>query len=261
MVAVWRAMVRTWPARTRIESSCSVPFRPESVKSYEAGAKLDLLDHRVRLNLAGYVMDRKGTQTDFDNVDTRPTLPDGSPNPTFNLHTEETRNAPGISKIRGVEAELTVQPVDKLTMGASYAYTHTRVPPTPNPFLNNIPYQVYVVFTPRHAASGFVDYELPVGGSDAKLRFHLDANYAGSQYSFQSEPVKTDSSFIVNGRIALADIPVTSGGTTATISVWSRNLFNETHIYRRSAANAAILGDYANFNPPRTFGGEVAIKF
>jgi iron complex outermembrane receptor protein len=117
------------------------------------------------------------------------------------------------------------------------------------------------VFTPRNAASGFIDYELPVDGLGARLRFHLDANYADPQYSFQSEPVKTDSSFIVNGRIALADIPVTSGGATATISIWTRNLFNEAHIYRRSAANAAILGDYANFNPPRTFGGEVAIRF
>ncbi|GAO38176.1 putative TonB-dependent receptor [Sphingomonas changbaiensis NBRC 104936] len=236
-------------------------FGPESVRSYEAGAKLDLFDRRVRLNLAGYIMDRKGTQTDFDNVDTRPTLPDGSPNPTFNLHTEETRNAPGISRIRGVEADLTVQPVDNLTMGASYAYTYTRVPPTPNPFLNNAPFQVYTVFTPRNAASGFIDYEVPVAGNGARLRFHLDANYADPQYSFQSEPVKTDSSFIVNGRIALADIPVNGSGTTATLSVWTRNLFNETHIYRRSAANAAILGDYANFNPPRTFGGEVAIRF
>ena len=47
--------------------------------------------------------------------------------------------------------------------------------------------------------------------------------------------------------------------TRATLSVWTRNLFDETHIYRRSNANAAVLGDYANFNPPRTFGLEVSI--
>ena len=92
------------------------------------------------------------------------------------------------------------------------------------------------------------------------MRLHLDANYADPQYSFQAEPVRTDSSFIVNGRVALADVHV---GSTArvTFSVWSRNLLNETHIYRRSAANAAILGDYANFNPPRTFGAEVGFQF
>ena len=46
-----------------------------------------------------------------------------------------------------------------------------------------------------------------------------------------------------------------------TFSLWSRNLLNETHIYRRSAANAAILGDYANFNPPRTYGIEASVAF
>lgn len=237
-------------------SQTFTPFGPEAVKSYEVGAKMDLLDNRVRLNLAGYIMDRTGTQTDFDNVDTNPQ------SPTFNLHTEETRNAPSTSKIRGIEADLTVRPVDNLTLGAAYAYTHTKVPPTANPFLLGNPlFPVYVVFTPRNAASGFMDYDLPVSGNGTKLRLHMDANYADPQYSFQAESVKTDASFIVNGRIALVDIPLTSGGTLATVSLWSRNLFNETHIYRRSAANAAVLGDYANFNPPRTFGGDVTIKF
>jgi iron complex outermembrane receptor protein len=90
---------------------------------------------------------------------------------------------------------------------------------------------------------------------------HLDGNYAGRMYSFQAEPVLTDSSFIVNGSIALAHIPLNNGATTATLSLWSRNLLDEAHIYRRSAANAGVLGDYANFNPPRTFGFEATVKY
>jgi iron complex outermembrane receptor protein len=230
-------------------------FGPEEVKSYEIGAKTDLFDNRVRLNVAGYIMDRTGTQTDFDNVDTNPT------SPTFNLHTEETRNAPGTSKIRGVEAELTLRVTDELTLGASYAYTHVTIPPTPNPFLGNALFPVFVVFTPPNAASAFADYEWPLGNGGMSARFHLDANYADATYSFQAEPVKTDSSFIVNGRIGLSDIPVGSFGQTLTLSLWARNLFDETHIYRRSAANAAVLGDYANFNPPRTFGLEGTVRF
>ena len=80
-------------------------FDPESVKAFEIGSKMDFFDHLARLNLAAYLMDRKGTQIDFDNVDTTP----GSP--TLNLHTEETRNAAGTSKIKGLEADLTVRPV------------------------------------------------------------------------------------------------------------------------------------------------------
>ncbi|VVT15192.1 TonB-dependent receptor [Sphingomonas sp. EC-HK361] len=243
-------------------SATFLAFGPESVKSYEVGAKMDLLDHRVRLNLAGYIMDRKGTQTDFDNVDTNPYLPGTTtPNPTFNLHTENTANAPGTSKIRGAEADLTVRATDNITLGASYAYTYTKVPPTPNPNLGNVLYQVYTVYTPRNAASGYVDYSVPVSGNGTALRAHLDAAYADPQYSFQNEATRTDRSFVVNGRLALADIPVTASGTKMTLSLWSRNLLNTTYIYRRSNANDAVLGDYGNFNPPRTFGAEIGVAF
>ncbi|WP_343526061.1 TonB-dependent receptor [Sphingomonas sp.] len=230
-------------------------FGPEAVKSYEIGSKMDLFDRRVRLNLAGYIMDRTGTQIDFDNVDTNPS------SPTYNLHTEETRNAPGKSKIRGIEADVTTNPVEGMTVGASYAYTYTNVPATPNPFLNNALTQVFVVFTPRNAASAYVDYEVPLPGSEAKVRFHLDGNYADPVYSFQNETTRTDKSFVMNGRIALADLPLTGNGTKMTVSLWSRNLLNNTYIYRRSAANAATLGDYANFNPPRTIGLEGTVRF
>ena len=54
-------------------------FGPETVKAYEIGAKTDLFDHLARLNLAAYLMDRKGTQIDFDFVDTDSWQPDAQP--------------------------------------------------------------------------------------------------------------------------------------------------------------------------------------
>ncbi len=247
-------------------------FGPESVKSYEIGAKMDFLDHRARLNLAGYIMNRSNTQFDFDLFDTSAT------SPTNGSHIEQTQNA-GDTKIRGIEADLTLKPTRELTLTGSYAYTYWKAPSAVNPLTGGLPQQLYIVYTPTNAASGAIDYVLPVpvaGG--ANLRFHLDGNYASSQYSFQLEPTKTDPSFVVNGRIALADIQM-KNGSTVTLSVWSRNLLDHTYIYRRSNANSSpvlnygangalvstnyggILGDYANFNPPRTIGGEVSVKF
>ncbi len=248
-------------------------FGPETVKSYELGAKMDFLDKRVRLNLAGYIMDRTGTQIDFDYIDPNPCLPGSNPcipNPNVNVHTQNTANASGITKIRGFEADLTIRPVTGLTLGASYAYTYTNVPATPNPNPDppGVPAgtvhgkltQVFIVYTPKNAASAYLDYEIPVGSS-TKVRFHIDANYSDPYHSFDSEALLTDSSFIVNGRLALADIPLTSAGNKLTVSLWSRNLFNEQHIYRVDNANAKTLGYYANFNTPRTFGLEGTIKF
>ena len=247
-------------------SSSFRQFAPESVKAYEIGAKTDLLDHRLRVNVAAYIMDRTGTQIDFDFVDTRATLAGGIANPFFNKHTEETVNVAGKSRIKGIEVEVTAQPTDGLRLGASYAYTDVKVPPVANPIAESpatfgVITQVFTVFTPKNALSGFLDFDTPVSANDTRLRFHLDANYAGRQYSFQSEDVQTDSSFIVNGSIALADIPLTTSGVRGTLSVWARNLLNEAHIYRRSNANAALIGDYGNISPPRTFGLEGTVSF
>lgn len=247
-------------------------FGPEAVKSYEIGSKMDFWNHKARLNLAGYIMDRTNTQFDFDYFDTN-----GS-SPTNGSHIEQTINA-GNSKIRGVEADLTVAPVQGLTLTGSYAYTYWRAPSAVNPLTPGAPpQQLYIVYTPRNAASGAIDYNVPIGNGDATVRFHLDGNYASSQYSFQLEPTKTDASFIMNGRVALADIAV-SDHNKVTFAFWVRNLLDTTYIYRRSAANSSpvynygangqlistsyggILGDYANFNPPRTWGVEATVRF
>ncbi len=245
-------------------------FGPEAVKSYEVGAKMDFLDHKARLNLAGYIMDRSNTQFDFDQFDTSAT------SPTNGAHIEQTQNA-GTSKIRGIEADLTLRPTRDLTLSASYAYTYWRAPSAINSITGGLPQQLYIVYTPNNAASGAIDYNVPLNVGDASVRLHLDAAYASSQYSFQLEPTKTDASFVVNGRLALADIAVVNNNKV-TVAVWSRNLLNRTYIYRRSAANSSpvlnyngttlvstgyggILGDYGNFNPPRTFGLEVSAKF
>jgi len=154
-----------------------------------------------------------------------------------------------------------------------------KIPAAPFPFTGNpdvpqgSPFPVYVVFTPPTAASAYIDYTAPLG--KMTLKAHLDANYADAQYAFQAEfadispttklvkqvAVKTDSSFVVNGNVTLADINMGNGDTTASLSLWSRNLLNEEHIYRISAANRGTIGDYANFNPPRTYGVELRVKY
>lgn len=238
-------------------------FGPEHVKSYEIGAKTEFLDRRVRFNLVGYMMDRENSQFDFDFY-----IPQS--NGTV-LHTLETVNAAGTTKIRGIEADLTVRPTDNLTIGASYAYTYWKVPPTPNPLVAGNPLQpLFLVYTPPHAFSANADWTLPLSSSsDMALKFHVDANYSDPHYSFDNEPVLVDSSFLVNARLSVADIPMTDNGQTLTVALWARNVFNESHIYRRSNANRnpidgaynTVVGDYANFNAPRTFGVEATVSF
>jgi iron complex outermembrane receptor protein len=249
-------------------------FGPEDVRSYEVGIKTDLLDHRVRFNLAGYIMDRDDSQVDISSI---------QPFNGANFNNLVTINAPGTTRIRGLEADLTVNPVEGLTLTAAYAYTWTRIPAvlitysataggvtTSTSILQNF----YIVFTPRNAATASIDYRVPVG--NATLRLHLDGNHAQATQSFDQFATKNDSSLLFNGRISLADIPMGGSGQRLAIALWGRNLFDEQHVYRRDPSNSLpgapttsvtagsinnVLGDYGNFNAPRTFGVEASVNF
>ena len=215
-------------------------FNPEDVKAYEVGMKAEFLNRRVRLNLAGYIMDRKDSQVDISSIQTAA----GS-----NVNVLRTINAPGNTRIRGIEADLTARPVTVLTLTASYAYTYTRIPPVA--IVNSVTVggvttstsafqNFYIVFTPRNAASGSIDYEVPVGGGDTRVRFHLDANYAQSTQAFDQFALKADPSFIVNGRVALADIALGSSTSKVTFALWGRNLLNKVPKSVQDAMKADI---------------------
>jgi iron complex outermembrane recepter protein len=259
-------------------------FNPEDVKNYEIGFKTDFWDRKARFNVAAYMMDRKGSQVDLSTI---------QPTATGNFNNLVTFNAPGTTKIKGVEADLTLRPIDGLTLGVSYAYTKTDIPLVPVTYReftsagvptgnsNTTPQKFYVVYTPRNAASGSLDYEIPVGNSEARLKFHIDANYSQATQSFDQFVTKADESFIVNGRLGLLDLGV--GETKLNIGLWSRNILNNQLVYRRDPSNSGpavqsnavagvanitrignnsgIYGDYGNFNMPRTVGIDMSVKF
>jgi iron complex outermembrane recepter protein len=250
------------------------PFNPEDVKSYEVGLKSDFWDHKARFNLAGYIMERKNSQVDISSI---------QPTATGNFNNLVTINAPGITKIRGIEADLTIKPVDGLTLSASYAYTYTKIPPilitatagTPA-LTTSVLQNFYIVFTPRNAASGAIDYALPVGSDGTALKMHVDGNYSQATQAFDQFATKNDASFIVNGRLSLTDIPLSDAGQKLTVGLWCRNLFDKQYIFRRDPSNSLpgapttsvttgsinnLLGDYGNFNAPRTFGVEAKVSF
>lgn len=260
-------------------------FNPEDVKNYEVGLKADLFDRHARINIAAYMMDRRGSQVDLSTI---------QPTATGNFNNLVTFNAPGTTKIRGIEADITVKPVEGLTLDASYAYTYTDIPLVPVTYKEftaagvptgnstTVPQKFYIVFTPRNAASGSIAYELPVGDNGMRVKLHMDANYSQATQSFDQFATKADASFLVNARLSILDIPM-GNGPKLNLGLWSRNLFNEQHVYRRDPSNSlpsvqsnaaagvanitrignngGILGDYGNFNMPRTFGIDASIQF
>jgi iron complex outermembrane receptor protein len=246
LYAKWGQAYRAGGANARSLTYRS--FGPEEVQTVEAGLKAEFLDRRARLNLAAYSTRYTDVQIDFNRL----TFVGGR-----NIGTIETVNAPGTAKIKGFEADLTVKPIDGLTLNAAYAYTDAKFPRAPNPFAGNALTTVYTTYTPEHAWSASLDYERPMG--EARLVFHIDANGAGGYHALSSEVTLTEDSFIVNGRVAVADIPL-QNRARLTVSLWSRNLFNEEHVFV-VLANSALGGLTGIYNEPRTYGLDATIEF
>ncbi len=219
-------------------------FAPETVSMFEVGAKTEFLERRARLNVAAYTGSLKNVQVDFNAII-----------PGNNRGTLETTNA-ATGRTKGVEVDLTVVPLEGLTLTASYAYTKMTLSRAFNPFTNGSAV-IYPLYTPPNAVSFGGDYETPVG--NATLRLHLDGNLADAQYTSTTDPTLSDKSFIVNGRIAITDIRVADSNADLEISLWSRNLLNKQYAFLRNFS--AALGTYGIFNEPRTFGIEGRVKF
>ena len=245
--AKWGTAYRAGGANSRSLTYRS--FGPETVETAEVGLKSEFWDRHARLNLAAYTTDYKNIQVDFN----RNAIVAGS-NRTVN----ETVNAPGVAKIKGFEAELTVRPVENLTLTASYAYTTSKIPAAVNPF-NNVLTPLNIVYTPKNSFSVGGDYTLPL--SSFTILAHIDAN-ASDGYNAGNSVItspQTDKSFIVNGRLAVTDIAL-STGHTLEVSLWARNLLDEDHAFYKSFSTATKFTT-AMFNEPRTFGLDATLRF
>jgi iron complex outermembrane receptor protein len=211
---------------------------------FEVGAKTEFWDRRARFNVAAFTGDLKDAQVDFNVLILN-----------NNRGTLETTNA-ATGKTEGVEADLTVQPVDGLTVSGSYAYTKMTLSQAFNPFTNGLSV-VYPLYTPPNAASIGIDYAVPVPG--ALFTVHFDGNYSDGQYTSTTDPNLSNSSFLVNGQLALSDIALSDRGAALQVSLWARNLFDEQHVFLKNFN--ASLGTYGIYNEPRTFGVEAKFSF
>ena len=241
----WATGYRSDGANTR-----SLTFRgfdPETVSTFEIGAKTEFFDRKARLNVAAYSTRLKDQQIDF-------TLFTAG----VNRSTVETINTRGVAKIKGAEIELTLTPTKSLTISGSYAYIDAKLPPAPNILVPGSPLiAIYPIYTPKHSASGSIDYRFPI--QNMLLRMHVDANYASTQHVSGNDASQTvDKAFLVNGRIALDEIDLTRGASLE-LALWSRNIFNEAHAIFRFASPA--IGRQAIFNEPRTYGATASIQF
>ena len=245
-------------------------FGPESAKNYELGIKSDLLDRRIRLNLAGFISKYKDLQVIFQLDPSNPGVSD-------------TINA-GEATVKGIEAELTFRPVHALNINISYTYLNQSIKlmapagtifdPAVNPAApirvgGDISGYFKIPFTPKNS--------IAAGASWTAMTFDkgdvtLFANYAyhGKMVTTAGAgPLALGSDFQARPAYDTLDARITyrhelSKGHEVSISVWGKNILDNRYFNDFVIANGGVLTGYSSqavsYAKPATYGVQVGIR-
>ena len=216
-------------------AGASTPYDPEFAWSYEAGAKTDWLNRRLRINVSAF-------QTDYSDLQISQLVP---------LCCVVVSNA-AKARIRGAEAEVVARPAAGFQIDGSYAYLDAK-------FIEySIPGQAYtgnrLPRSPRHKFNVGGQYETALGDLSARLRVDYswvdDAYFEASNIPQQLWPQYDN----LDARLSLS-----GPGDRWELSVWGKNLTNElvpTYVTYFGPFRQ-ILTPYA---PPRTYGATLAFR-
>lgn len=230
-------------------------FDPEKVKSYEAGAKLDLFGRLMRLNLAVY-------HVNYDDLQVTTVVPSGA------IAVNVIKNA-GKAKIDGVEAEWELHPVHGMDLGLSASYTHARF----TEVAASAPFSIadHLVNTPKWILNPYAQYRVPVGEKTSLLG-RIDVSYRsrvyfevpnGYQYNAAHTAITSPGPILFptyqNG-YGLVDARLTYSRGAWDLSVFGTNLTDVRYkTYGFSSAQAGLSVTY--YGPPREYGASVGVRF
>lgn len=252
--------------RAQTAATASTPFEPETVDSFEVGAKFSTVDRKLQVNIAAYVSDYKNMQQNL-------TVPSTGPTGNETL----TRNVAGGALIKGIELDGTFRPVDglRITGSVSLIDSHFR-----NYVVSCGSLTVFcdysankLIYAPKFTSSLEGEYSVPTsfGKVVATLGWRHISPYDEqiSDGALSSSSTATNRIFLGNDpRVRtttqdLIDASLTAnfnlGSTEAYARVFARNLGNEkttTHAF-----TVAGLWSFGMALEPRTYGATLGFKF
>lgn len=229
-------------------------FKPETVIQYEGGVKADLLDRRLRVNLAAFHTDYKDLQ-----VASFYLLPGSATNSAYYI--KNVANA----KIDGFEAEVTVVPIEGLTLNGNFGYTNFKYQTAPAGVVNP-------AYRPKYTAALNLNYKVAEFSNGMKPIIDVNARYTGDQHyltalgnsvPYATNPavaklINDNDNWVVDARLTLADIPL--GPSKAKVSVWSKNIFDDRTMTNATDATGGVIVN-GQFRQPRTYGVDVGFEF
>jgi iron complex outermembrane receptor protein len=235
------------------------PYRPEKVDSYEIGLKTRLAGGKVIFNVAAFWDEHKDIQLSVFKA---------------GAGASSIVNNAAKARIRGLEIETVLRPIDPLTINASLAFIDPKYKSyieAVNGVDTDVSKNRAFPHTPKTTASAGVDLRV-VQGDWGRLNLSGDISYVSSYYTFpyalvtatpsdqNANNTKSKGRTIVNLRAGIADVPLASA--KAEISLWVKNLTKESNPSNFIDFGPGFGGLTVGYFPdPRTYGLTVGVKF
>jgi iron complex outermembrane receptor protein len=218
-------------------------YDPESLWSYEVGAKFDSDDRRLRLNLAGFF-------NQYDDIQ----LTSVSADSTGNLILI-TENA-GQAEAWGLEAELTAVPIDGLYFTGALGYINAEYTEL-NPGAT-VTLDTEFMKTPEWTASAALSYSFPLPDNAGELALRGDWSYRSKVYNDpgNTEAISQDALSLFNARLAWVD-----PNERVEIALFGTNLTDERYLVAGISAADSFGTIEGNFGRPREWGVSLRYSF
>jgi len=225
-------------------------FRPETLKSVEAGLKGEFLERRLRTNLALF-------QSKFTDEQKSVALPAGG---------WKTENIGG-STYTGAELDVTAAVTSALRVTFNYATLHHKYTRWIDPISGVDVTSLRRLIVPKNDYTLSVDYKFPDFGLPGQLEgtlsyAHRDRSSTPLNLSTPNvELYSTTPAFnVLNGRLALSRIHVGPGeGGDLTVALWGKNLLDKKYI--NLAFQGWVTAGSASWGDPRTIGLDLIYRY
>jgi iron complex outermembrane receptor protein len=250
-----------------------IEFVPETTKAGELGVKADLLNRRLRTNLAVFWNKYYDYQTaQGGNVFPQDQLAQLVPD-------IRVRNALGTFvfpqgdiEAKGFELEVTAAPADGIVLGGSLSYTDVKFSNVPallkqaSNIPGTAPDSAYLpTFRPDWTGSAYAQYtSQPIWG-EATFTARIQGNYQSKMTVHPNATIETifpqytksiPGYWLFNARAAIENFDV--GALKATIALWGKNITNNRSISFGFNQVGIASG---TFIEPRRYGVDLTVEF
>lgn len=227
-------------------ASVSPDYDQEIQDAFELGAKVDFLDHKLRINAAGFYNKIHNLQRDIATPD--PLV--GSAQITSNV---------GTSEIYGGELEITAAPTSALRLGIHGGYLHGKYVKLTADLNGNLPglgYELALVRLPKYSYGAHASYRLDLAnGGEVTL---------GSQFGHVDRSAALDNnlSFLRSRNNWDAQLAYRAPDERYTISIYAKNILDRVTWSQASTRSAAQGGGiYLPLNKGRILGASFIVRY